>query len=237
MSSVKIVLRKKVNKDGTYPLAIRITKDRKSSYVHLGHHIEETAWDAKNCKVKKSHPNAVRLNNLLLKKLSEAEDIRLDMEIQKNDTSSRAMKNRLQVSKESSFFTNAEAYLADLKKEGKYNRYSTDKGKVSVFKQFLDGSDISFGTYASIVGGQNNKITGKHSAILGGINSCDNNYNCVGIYGQGIVANGSNMFFVNQVNISTICSYTGGTNPTPGTVFKVASGSTPPLTACPLYIM
>ncbi len=35
MASVKIVLRKKKNKDGTYPLAVRITKDRKSSYVWI----------------------------------------------------------------------------------------------------------------------------------------------------------------------------------------------------------
>src|SRR5579872_568010 len=104
MASVKIVLRKKKNKDGTYPLAIRITKDRKSSYVHLGHHIDQDFWDKKNRKVKKSHPNSVRLNNLLSKKLAEAEDNLLDMEVQKNDVSSRVIKSRLKVSKESSFF-------------------------------------------------------------------------------------------------------------------------------------
>jgi len=31
MASVKIVLRKKASKDGTFPLALRITKDRKSA--------------------------------------------------------------------------------------------------------------------------------------------------------------------------------------------------------------
>lgn len=144
MASVKIVLRKKKNNDGTYPLAVRITKDRKSSYVHVGHHILENFWDAKNRKVKKSHPNSVRLNNLLSKKLAEAEDNLLDMEVQKNDISSRVIKSRMKVSKETSFFAQGEIYLAALKKQGKYNQYKNDMGRISSFRKFLEGSDISF---------------------------------------------------------------------------------------------
>jgi integrase len=144
MASVKIVLRKKMNKDGTYPLAVRITKDRKSSYVHVGHHIEDNFWDAKNRKVKKSHPNSVRLNNLLSKKLSEAEDGLLDMEVQKTDTSSKAIKTRLKSSKATSFFSHADIYIADLKKQGKYNQWKSDRSRVKAFKDFLDDGDISF---------------------------------------------------------------------------------------------
>lgn len=144
MASVKIVLRKKKNNDGTYPLAVRITKDRKSSYVYVGHHILESFWDAKNRKIKKSHPNSVRLNNLLSKKLAEAEDSLLDMEVQKTDTSSRIIKSRLKASKATSFFIQADQYLADLKKQGKYNRRKSDKSRVTAFKKFLNDSDISF---------------------------------------------------------------------------------------------
>jgi len=73
-SSVKIVLRKKKNNDGTYPLAIRITKDRKSSFIHLGHNLHDKDWDGANQRVKKSHPNMVRLNNKLVNKLAEVND-------------------------------------------------------------------------------------------------------------------------------------------------------------------
>jgi integrase/recombinase XerD len=144
MASVKIVLRKKENKDGTYPLAVRITKDRKSSYVHTGHHIVESFWDSVNRKVKKSHPNSVRLNNLLSKKLAEAEDNLLDMEVQKNDISSRVIKSRLKASKECSFFAQGGIHLAGLKKQGKYNQYRNDEGRINAFRKFLNGSDISF---------------------------------------------------------------------------------------------
>ena len=141
---VKIVLRKKMNKDGTYPLAVRITKDRKSSYVHVGHHIDDTFWDPKNRKVKKSHPNSVRLNNLLSKKLNEAEDGLLDMEVQKTDTSSKAIKTKLKSSKATSFFAQADLYIADLKKQGKYNQWKSDRSRVQAFKDFLNDGDVSF---------------------------------------------------------------------------------------------
>jgi integrase/recombinase XerD len=48
MSMVKIVLRSKVNKDGTSALALRITKGRKSSFVYLGYNLFPDQWDTKN---------------------------------------------------------------------------------------------------------------------------------------------------------------------------------------------
>ena len=53
MASIKILLWNKVNKEGKYPIAIRIIKDRKPSYTYIGHYIKKTDWDAKNAKVKK----------------------------------------------------------------------------------------------------------------------------------------------------------------------------------------
>lgn len=144
MASVKIVLRKKQNKDGTYPLALRITKDRKSSYVYLGHSIHESYWDAKNSKVKKSHPNAVRLNNYLAKKYAEAEDNLLELKASKNAVSSKAIKNKIRSPKEASFCAQADNYVENLKKQGKYNRERSDKSRIKAFRKFLDDTDIAF---------------------------------------------------------------------------------------------
>lgn len=144
MASVKIVLRKKKNKDGTYPLAVRITKDRKSSFVHIGHHLAEPFWDGTKGRVKKSHPNSVRLNNLLSKKLSEAEDSLLDLEVAKTDTSSHAVKRKLKAPKDVSFFRQADTHLNNLHKQGKYNTYKCDLSRVNGFKAFLNEADISF---------------------------------------------------------------------------------------------
>ncbi len=77
MASVKIVLRTKQNKDGSYRMALRITKkDRKTSYIYLGCSCLESDWDAEAQHVRKSHPNATRLNNFLMKRLAEANETR-----------------------------------------------------------------------------------------------------------------------------------------------------------------
>jgi hypothetical protein len=54
-ASAKIVLRKKPNSEGLYPLAIRITKNRRSTYKLIGHYIDLEYWNPKNNEVRKSH--------------------------------------------------------------------------------------------------------------------------------------------------------------------------------------
>lgn len=144
MATVKIVLRQKQNKDGSFPLAIRITKDRKTSFIHLGHHLKETEWDADKQRVKKSHINSSRLNNYLVKKLAEATDKSLELETQKSDVSSFAVKQKIKPSGGQTFFAQADFYLETLKQAGKYNRYTADKPRVKHFKEFLNGRDIAF---------------------------------------------------------------------------------------------
>lgn len=150
MPSLKIVLRKKTDENGKFPndipfpLAIRITKDRVSSYTYIGHRIELKYWDETNRQVKKSHPNSARLNNLISTKYAEANNKLLDLETQKNDVSSRAIKSGITSTKHATFFKQASIYLDNLKKHGKFNRYSADNPRVERFREFLGGSDITF---------------------------------------------------------------------------------------------
>lgn len=144
MATVKIVLRQKENKDGTLPLAIRITKDRKTSFIHIGKSIKEQDWDAVRQRVKKSHPNSTRLNNFLIKKLAEANDKSLELETQKEDISAKQLKKKLNPKIYSAFFQQAEIYLEELRKSGKYNSLSAEKPRIKHFKEFLKGEDIAF---------------------------------------------------------------------------------------------
>jgi len=144
MASVKVILRNKEKKDGTSSIALQIIKNRTSSLVHIGHSVEEKHWDAVKGKVKKSHPNSVRLNNLITTKLADANDMLLDLEKQKNDTSSKAIKKNIKSSGNASFFEQATIYIENLRTSGKYNRVVADEPRVKKFKEFLGGSDISF---------------------------------------------------------------------------------------------
>src|SRR6185312_9441726 len=150
MSALKIVLRKKADEnkeipeDKPFPIAIRITKDRISSYTYIGHSATIKQWDAVNQRVKKSHPNSARLNNLISTKYAEANNKLIDLETLKKDVSSRAIKTSITSAKHATFFSQADIYLDNLKKHGKYNRRSADKPRVERFREFLDGSDITF---------------------------------------------------------------------------------------------
>lgn len=148
MAAVKIILRNEKKKDGTFPLAIRITKDRRSSYIYLDYSVFPSDWNAITQRVKKSYPNHVRLNNYLIKKLSEATDLSLELETQKTEVSSHVVKQKIKHSSSSTFFVQAYLYLENLKKTGKYNQYTADKPRINHFKSFLQEilkcQDISF---------------------------------------------------------------------------------------------
>jgi integrase len=96
MATAKIILRKEYQKkDGTYPLVIRIIKDRKPKYIFTGQYIFEKDWDKTNSKVKKSHPSSTRLNSLLLKKLNETQNVILEDEIQNKNLSAKQIKTQI----------------------------------------------------------------------------------------------------------------------------------------------
>lgn len=97
MASIKIVLRTNYKKkNGTCPLAIRITQNRKTRFVYTGKYIQEKDWNKDLCKVKRSHANSARLNNYLIKKLSEADTIALEADGSKDFMSSKAIKKKVQ---------------------------------------------------------------------------------------------------------------------------------------------
>lgn len=145
MASVKIVLRRKKNTKGEYPIVVRITKDRKSSFIYTGQYVKEGDFDKVTQRVKKSHPNSKRLNNLLLKKLAEANDKLLELET--GDEPVTAMQIKEKVGNKSgpiSFFKVANEHIWDLQKAGKHNRVSADKPRINHLKAFTKKRDVVF---------------------------------------------------------------------------------------------
>lgn len=143
MATIKAVLRPKPNAQGQYPIAIRITKDRQSTYIFTGQYLADKDWDKAKCRVKKSHPNSVRLNNLILSKLAEANDKVIELETQKKGSSAKSIKKSVAGEKEGTFLKQAQIYLDNLKKSGKYNRHNNDSPKIERVKEFA-GGDIAF---------------------------------------------------------------------------------------------
>ena len=144
MATIKAVLRKKANKNGTYPLALRITKDRKTSFIHLGYHLHLKDWDEVEQRVRKSHPNSTRLNNLIATKVAEASDKSLEAETQKDNATAKTIKRSIKPTAGAQFFGQADAYLDKLKQTGSYGSYVTEKSRLEIFKEFLSVKNISF---------------------------------------------------------------------------------------------
>ena len=144
MSSVQVVLRKKSNKHKKYPLAIRITKNRKASYLFIGQYIDEKYWDKKNKKVKRSHPNSLMLNNLILNRLSEANNSLIATESQDRQCTLSKIKQEIIGTDKLDFFEVAELHLENLKNADKLRQYQTQKGRISKFKNFVGKDKVYF---------------------------------------------------------------------------------------------
>ncbi|SNR69381.1 tyrosine-type recombinase/integrase [Lutibacter flavus] len=128
MAAIKIVRRKnKQRKDGTAPLALRISQDYKTNYCFIGQYVLEKDWDEEKCRVKRSHPNSKKLNNYLLKKMTEANDISFDVY---NRISSKELKKKVVgLGGQKSFFAVAAERI-----ENKYNQniFSVAKSELSI---------------------------------------------------------------------------------------------------------
>ncbi|WP_456866105.1 Arm DNA-binding domain-containing protein [Galbibacter sp. BG1] len=78
-----------------FPLAIRITKNRRSTYKNIGHYIDIEDWDEKNLRVKKSHPNAKSLNSILSSKLTEVNKSLMNLQSEGGDVSATQIKRNI----------------------------------------------------------------------------------------------------------------------------------------------
>lgn len=143
MATVKAVLRKKSNPEGKFPVAIRITKDRRSTYLGTGQYVAEKYWDDKNRLVRKSHPNAAMLNNYILNKVAEANQIVLDAELNDESRTVSQLK-RMIMGKSPDFFEVAQMHLSNILSRGKHHHYDTERGRINKFKDFLKADRLPF---------------------------------------------------------------------------------------------
>ncbi len=144
MASIKVILWKKKKAENEHPIVIRITKDRKSTYLYTGQYVAPKYWDEIERRVKSTHPNATILNQLILKKLAEANGQLLDSEINDDYESISTIKKKITGKKKTDFFTIADQYLDNLLKSEKYRQYNTQKNRIKKFKSFVGKQDLAF---------------------------------------------------------------------------------------------
>ena len=146
MASIHAILRKKQNKQRLLPIAIRVTKDRKSIFLHTGQHLDEKYWDFQKERVKKSHPNSHRLNNMIAAKLAQVNGVVLDMTAKHSDNFHVAdIKTFLtNTVNGNSFFEFAEAYIKQLEQSKKFSRIDSEQPLLNRIKRFTNGKNLDF---------------------------------------------------------------------------------------------
>ncbi|WP_411831032.1 phage integrase SAM-like domain-containing protein [Mariniflexile sp. AS56] len=144
MASVAPFLIKRPNSKNLHPIAIRIIKDRKSSYIYIGQTVQLKQWNVKNGRVKKSHPDHLEINQLIITKLSIANKRLIDSEINEGYLSSKKIKKQMVSKNDNDFFQVAESYLTDIKNRKQFHQLDIEVGRVKVFKNFLDKEHLNF---------------------------------------------------------------------------------------------
>jgi integrase len=95
MASVKVVLKTgKLLNNGEYPIYIRLTQNRKSSYLSIGASSKLEHWDLKKNVPKKNHPLHKHLQILIDTKVTEANKMLLQMETNGTQMSSYELKQK-----------------------------------------------------------------------------------------------------------------------------------------------
>lgn len=145
MATVDFYIWKRPNKDGKYPISIRITINRKPSYIMTGQALDSLDhWDAKKQRVK-SHDNATRLNNYLRGELAKANNKALEMET-KGHVSAKEVKTGLKpVEERKAYFREfADRYLSNQEQCGNYDVFKTDRSRLKRFYEFSKDRQITF---------------------------------------------------------------------------------------------
>ena len=146
MATVDLYIWKRPSKDGKFPISVRITINRKPSYIMTGQKLDSLEqWDTKMQRVKKSHPNSVRLNNFLLNELAKANDKALELET-KGHVSAKAVKTSLKPVEEIPVYFKdlAIQYLKDQEALGNYESYATEDGRFKRLYDFATTDRLTF---------------------------------------------------------------------------------------------
>ena len=129
-TTIKVVLYSRRDKNNLYPVKIRLTKNRKSSFINLGFSIEKKYWLKSTNRVSSSHSNSIDYNFQIEKKLKDLES--LNTTNIKNIIGSKTFDNGTICASEQSIICekgNEEEVVRELEKNGGYfmNKEETEK--------------------------------------------------------------------------------------------------------------
>tara|TARA_R110002096_G_scaffold435973_1_gene664721 strand:- start:13661 stop:14899 length:1239 start_codon:yes stop_codon:yes gene_type:complete len=145
-ATIKIYLRDKPNKDKSYPIVLRVTKDRKSKILKLDHSCKKEQWDEQNRVFKKNLTDYRKMNLILLKKHQKALKIINDFIEGEINFTLNQFEAKFR-GKEISKITVSEFWkekIADLNKAGRTGNARAYQGTYNSFFKFEKNKNLVF---------------------------------------------------------------------------------------------
>jgi site-specific recombinase XerD len=141
---VKIILRKTERKDGTFPIVLSISKDRKTKVISSGIYCKKEHWS--NGKLSKKHPNFVTRNRHLLKMQERALKIIDEFKLNEIEFTVDMIAEKFK-GKQNSNISVSEFWLdkiSDLEEAGRIGNAKAYRDTYRSFFKFTNNSKISF---------------------------------------------------------------------------------------------
>lgn len=146
MASINILLRNKANKNGLYPVILKIIKDRKVKVISLGMECIKTNWDIERGQFKKSEKDYNQRNRVLLRKKDEALRIITEFQLEHIDFTLNQFEEKFR-GKKSSKVTLSEFWkekISDLNTAGRTGNARAYKDVYNSFFKFQKNKNIVF---------------------------------------------------------------------------------------------
>jgi site-specific recombinase XerD len=152
MATIKLFYdTRKLKKDGTYPLRLKLFHQNKARYIFLNLCFKPCDWIEENGIVKSSYPNSTRVNVSIRKKLSDASVILLENEHILDDLSIDELQRLITlklfgenktIKKKEYFFVFTEIIIENLIKAKRIGSATSYRTTLNSFKSFLNEKDI-----------------------------------------------------------------------------------------------
>ena len=144
MATILPIIRLNRKSSETVPIQIRITHKRTTCKLNIGHRIKSKDWDDEKKRVKKSHDNSVRLNNLIQNYISKIDNYIIQKEASNEPINFEEIKEKVfnKTNTSNTFKEYSLEYLDDLHKEKKYAQFGSSRSQINKMIAF-------FGDYAT----------------------------------------------------------------------------------------
>ena len=141
--AVKIILRKdKKSNSNDFPVYLRITENRQSSYIALGFNVAPQYWSEKIQVITDDHPNCKEYNELIYQSMLKIEQIKRDIKAKGGTISCKLIKRLYNSNQSYNFIEFAEKFIANLRDTANYGTFINYRSSVKKFVTFINDNYI-----------------------------------------------------------------------------------------------